>query len=80
MLSFVLGILMGLDHDIHHSTHSLVEFLVAFLSDGLMLLINWEIMEVVPERMTGRALGFTTVCIPGSSGISLHHTLLYFLI
>ena len=71
---------MGLDHDIHHSTHSLVEFFFAFVSDGLMLLINWEIMEVVPERMTGRALGFTTVCIPGGLGISLRHTLLYFLI
>ena len=65
MLSFVLGILIGLDHAIHHSTYLLIEFLVAFMSDGLMLLANWEIMEIVPETMTGRALGFATVCTSG---------------
>ena len=71
MLSFVLGILMGLDHDdVNWSSYLLVEFLVAFMSDGLMLLTNWEIMEIVPETMTGRALGFATICIPCGSGIS----------
>ena len=60
---------MGLDHDVHHNTHLLVEFFVAFMSDGLMLLTNWRIMEFVPKTMSGRALGFATAFTPGSYNI-----------
>ena len=68
MYSFALGVLIGLDRDIHHNRHLHVEFFVAFLSDGLMLLTTWEIMEIVPETVSGTALGLYTAC---TSGISL---------
>ena len=68
MLSFVLGVLIGFDRDIHNNVHLLVEFFVSFMSDGLLLLTTWELMEVVPETVSGTALGLSTAC---SSGIIL---------
>ena len=65
MLSFALGVLIGFDRGIHHNVHLLVEFFVAFLSDGLMLLTTWEIMEIVPETLSGTALGLYTACTSG---------------
>jgi hypothetical protein len=56
-------------HGVHRYTHLLVEFFVAFLSDGLLLLTTWEIMEVVPETVSGMALGLATAC---TSGISIY--------
>ena len=49
-------------HGILHSIHLPVEFFVALLSDGLMLLTTWELMEIVPETVSGTALGFSTAC------------------
>ena len=79
MLSFALGVLIGLDRGIHHNTYLLIEFFVAFLSDGLILLTTWEIMKAVPKTVSGTALGISTVC---TSGINSHatdnsHTSLY---
>ena len=65
MLSFALGVLIGFDRGIHHNIHLLVEFFVAFLSDGLILLTTWEIMEIVPETVSGTALGLSTACTSG---------------
>ena len=65
MYSFALGVLIGLDHGIHHNIHLLVEFFVAFLSDGLILLTTWEIMEIVPETVSCTALGLYTACTSG---------------
>ena len=62
MLSFVL---IGLDRDVHHNVQLLVEFFVAFMSDGLILLTTWEIMEIVPETVSGTALGLSTACTSG---------------
>lgn len=79
MFSFVLGVLIGLDHGIHHNTYLLVEFFVAFMSDGLILLTTWEIMEAVPETLSGTALGISTVCTSGmnSRATGNSHTSLY---
>jgi hypothetical protein len=65
VLSFILGVLMGLDRGVHHSTHLLIEFFVALMSDGLLLLTTWEIMEMVPETVSGTALGLATACTSG---------------
>ena len=67
MVLFVLGsqMVIGLDHGILHNTYLLIIFFVAFVLDGLMLLITWEIMEVVPETVSGTALGLSTACISG---------------
>ena len=70
MLSFVLGVLIGFDHGIHHNIHLLVEFCVAFMSDGLILLTTWEIMEIVPKTVSGTTLGLSTACTSGSYIIS----------
>jgi hypothetical protein len=64
-LAFVLRMLIGLDNDIHYNKYLMVEFFVAFMSDGLMLLTNWEILEVVPKIVSGTALGFATACRSG---------------
>ena len=66
MLPFVLGVLIGLDRDVHHNVQLLVEFFVSFMSDGLMLLTTWEIMEIVPETVSGTALGLSTACTSGT--------------
>jgi sugar phosphate permease len=68
-LSVVLGMLIALamdkDNDIHYKTCMLIEIFVTFMLDGLMLLTNWEIMEMVPKIVSGTALGFATACRSG---------------
>ena len=66
MVLFVLGSssLIVSDHDLQPSALLVAMFFIGFGADGLMVLTNWRIMEVVPERMSGRALGLATILAP----------------
>ena len=64
MLLLALKVLLS-DYDNQHRTQvSLLVFFVGFAIDGLMVLTNWRIMEIVPERISGRALGLTAILPP----------------
>lgn len=45
----------------------LISFFVATIIDGLMLLINWRMMELVPETLSGRILAFTAIVAPAGT-------------
>ena len=73
MFILALGILIVLDRGLRSNTYLLVEFFVAFLSDGLMLLINWKLVEIIPETMSGRALGCATASLSGILYLSVQY-------